>query len=220
MLSVVILIVSPELTQDEFESMLRLVSAEKQEKVKRLRLFRDARNSLLGDVLARREICRATGLCNDELAFSENQYGKPFLTNNPRVHYNVSHKGNYIACAISDERVGIDIELIKPIDARIAERFFSPEEIAYIKQGYDQYQYRYRFFEVWTKKESRAKWEGMGLSKPLPSFSVLCRDEQEQLAYFKAFENDEAICHVCSSYEDSPTVSVMCTTEFIVGNST
>ncbi|MCL2152030.1 MAG: 4'-phosphopantetheinyl transferase superfamily protein [Oscillospiraceae bacterium] len=214
MLDVAILTVSPELTQDEFESLLCLVSADKQEKVKRYRFFRDARNSLLGDVLARKEICRTTGLRNDELAFSENFYGKPFLENYPSVHCNISHTGNYIACAISDKCVGIDIELIKPIDIHIAERFFSPEETAYIKQPDDQYQNRYRFFEVWTKKESRVKWEGMGLSKPLPSFSVLYPDETEQIAYFKVFENDEAICHVCASCEESPIVRVLDTTEF------
>ena len=163
------LIVVPELTQSEFEALLPLLSPDKQERIKRYHFFRDTRNALLGDILARTEICRATGLSNRQLDFSTNEYGKPFLTNNPHIHHNISHAGHFIACAVADEPVGIDIELIKPIDMKIAERFFTKDEVAYIQRN----QQPHCFYEIWTKKESRIKWEGKGLSKPLPSFSVL-----------------------------------------------
>ena len=38
-----------------------------------------------------------------------------------------------------------------------------------------------RFYEIWTKKESRIKWEGKGLSIPLPSKNVL----DHELAYYR-----------------------------------
>jgi len=214
MFDVVILTVTPDLTQNEFDTLLPLVSPEKRARIKKLRFFRDALNCLLGDVLARIEICRAANLNNSQLTFSTNAYGKPFLANNPGIHFNVSHTGNYVACILADEPVGIDIELIKPADPKIAERFFAPDEKAYIASNGSMAS----FYEVWTKKESRIKWEGIGLSKPLSSFSVFESDsgEPSQPVYHKAFQNSEAICHVCSAKQFAPSVRVIETAEFML----
>jgi len=173
MFEVVILTVIPELTQDEFAALLPLISPEKRERIRQFRFFRDMRNCLLGDVLARVEICRATGLSNKQLEFSTNLYGKPFLLNNYHTHFNISHAGNYVACVVTDEPVGIDMELIKSADLRIAERFFAPDETAYIMAD----EQTLRFYETWTMKESRIKWEGVGLNKSMSSFSVFAPDE-------------------------------------------
>ena len=72
-----------------------------------------------------------------------------------------------------------------------------------------------RFYEVWTKKECRIKWEGKGLHKPLASFSVFELNNREQAAYHKVFQNDETICHVCSKKQKPPTIRMMDTTLFI-----
>jgi len=202
MFDVVILVADPALTQEGFDALLPLVSKERQERIKRFRFFKDAQNALLGDVLARTEICRATGLSNNELEFSTNEFGKPFLINDPCIHFNISHSGHYIACAIADVPVGIDVELIKPIDMKIAERFFAPDEKAYITGN----QQAARFFKVWTMKESRIKWEGKGLSIPLPSFSVFDPGERGRISYYEVFHNDEAICHVCASKGEKPNI--------------
>lgn len=205
MFEVVILTVIPELTQDEFDALLPLVSPEKQERIMKFHFKRDAQNCLLGDVLARIEICRATSLSSKQLEFSVNSYGKPFLISRPHFHFNISHTGHYVACALADESVGIDIELIKPADLRIAERFFASDETEYIMAD----EQALRFYEVWTKKESRIKWEGTGLHKPLSSFSVFDYNEQKQPIYHKVFQNDEVICHVCSTKQVMPSVRMM-----------
>ncbi|MCL2748349.1 MAG: hypothetical protein FWE59_06820, partial [Oscillospiraceae bacterium] len=62
MLEVAILKVIPELTQGQFDALLALAPAEKQEAIRRRRVFRDARNTLLGDFLARSEIRRVLGI--------------------------------------------------------------------------------------------------------------------------------------------------------------
>ena len=209
MLEVVILTVISELKQKEYDFLLPLVSSEKQERIKRFHFFRDARNCLLGDVLARCEICRTTGLSNRQLEFSTNEFGKPFLVNNPNIHFNISHAGHYIACAVSNEPIGIDIELIKPVDMAIAERFFTPDETAYIMTGMQEQ----RFYEIWTKKESHIKWEGKGLHKPLTSFSVL--DDQIHPCYQKVFDNNDAISYTCSFQQTSPCVRIIDSIPFL-----
>jgi 4'-phosphopantetheinyl transferase len=113
MFEAVILTVTLELTQNEIDALLPLVSPEKQERIKQFHFFRDARNCLLGDILARAEICRFTDLSMNQIEFAVNEYGKPFVVGKPRIQFNISHTGHYIACVIADEPVGIDIELIK-----------------------------------------------------------------------------------------------------------
>ena len=171
------------------------------------------RNCLLGDILTRAEICRFTNLSINQIDFAVNKYGKPFVVGKSRIQFNISHAGHYIACVIADEPVGIDIELIKQFDMKIAERFFTPDETAYIMDE----QQATRFYEVWTKKESRIKWEGQGLYKRLPSFSIFESSVQERLTYNNVFQNDEAVCHVCSTKTAPPLIRIIDTTEFING---
>ena len=213
MCEVIILTVIPELEQTEFDKLLLLICPEKQKRIKRFHFYRDARNALLGDIIVRTEICRITGLNNKQLEFSTNKYGKPYLANltkegtgtYPPIDFNISHTGHYIACAVADKPVGIDIESINPVDLKIAERFFAPDELTYINDGPQTE----RFFEIWTKKESRIKWEGKGLSIPLPSFSVFDLKEMDKPAYYETFHNDEVICHICLCDNDKPSVKTI-----------
>lgn len=211
MFEVIILKVTTELSQSEFCTMQNYVSPEKQKRIKKFHFYQDAVNCLLGDILARVEISRITDTGMGQIEFEFNEYGKPFVVGNSSIQFNISHAGRYIACVIAEGPVGIDIELIKNADMKIAERFFTPNETAYIMDG----QQNTRFYEVWTKKESRIKWEGKGLHKPLPSFSVFESNSQEQLTYHNAFQNDEAICHVCSTKQMPPVVRIIDKTEFV-----
>ena len=213
MFEVIIFVDVPALTSDEFDALLPMTTQEKRDRIKRFRFFQDARNTLIGDILARIEICRILGLSNRQLEFSVNKYGKPYLINSPHVHFNISHSGYYIALVLADKPVGIDIELIKDIELNIYERFFAADEATYIM--YPDSQSLQRFFEIWTKKESRIKWEGKGLSKPLSSFSVFDNTGEDRLRYHKVFQNDEAICHTCSSIEKAPIVRIIYTDELL-----
>jgi len=205
---VVILRVIPELTLDEYVFLCSLCSLEKRERINRFYSFGDAQNSLIGDVLVRVELCRITGLSNRELAFSVNSHDKPFLTNDSQVHYNISHANKYITCVISDVSVGIDIETVKPFDVKIVERFFTPDEQTYVLSSQGDMRNK-RFFEVWTKKESRIKWAGRGLFESVSSFSVLNSLEQSEIFYHCIYDNGEIIGHVCSSKKEKPSIKII-----------
>ena len=202
MFEVSILTTTTGLTQNEFDTLLHFVSPEKQKRIKQFILFQDAQNCLLGDILVRVAICHFTELNMQQLEFAVNPYGKPFLINDPHIHFNISHAGYYVTCVVANEPVGIDIEIIKPIELRIAERFFTSEEVAYIMSS----EHMKRFYEIWTKKESRIKLEGKGLLKSLSSFSVLESNQYERFAYHNILNNNEATCYVCSTKQAAPLV--------------
>ena len=94
------------------------------------------------------------------------EYGKPSLKNAP--FFSLAHTDKAAVCAVSDSDVGVDCERIKKPDMRVAKRFFTESELAYVNGG----DVPERFFAVWTAKESYVKANGMGLSMPLASFSV------------------------------------------------
>ena len=197
------------MTEEDFETLMLLVSPQKRERIRKFRFFRDASNTLIGELLIRMEICKRTGLQNDQLNFSTTAHGKPFLVNNQQIQFNISHSGNYVVAAIDDKQVGIDVELKKPIDLKIAERFFSADETAYVFSHPTQSENVCKaFFEIWTKKESLIKWDGQGMSKSLSSFSVL-QKEDDSPHYFCVFENDTAICHVCTMQMNPPPLNLI-----------
>lgn len=99
-----------------------------------------------------------------ELKIIPDENGKPFLVANDRIHFSISHSSRHVAVAFSRNRVGLDLELERAVDApALASRFFSTVEAAWIIQSADIG----LFFKLWTSREAAIKADGRGLSKLL-----------------------------------------------------
>ena len=124
--------------------------------------------------LLRLLLCSYLGCSPSEVLFHHDSHGKPLLIDAQGLTFSLSHSGDGVAIAVGrDVELGIDIELIKPIEERdqLVERFFSAQEAA----CYQSLPYSLRedaFFKLWTRKEAFVKALGLGLSYPLESFSV------------------------------------------------
>ncbi|RAP52493.1 MAG: hypothetical protein BZ137_08615 [Methanosphaera sp. rholeuAM130] len=107
--------------------------------------------------------------------FKTGKYDKPYIVNYPNIHFNMSHSGKYVACAISDTQVGIDIEYNDPtIDLNIARNYFFNSEYENIiksKNPSDE------FFKYWVLKESYMKYTGLGFNLPLDSFEIIIEED-------------------------------------------
>ena len=80
------------------------------------------------------------GCSPDDLLLKKGAHGKPELSGkySGKIHFNLSHSGDQLALIFSvDSPVGIAIEKIHPVKkrARIAERFFHPEETRLLKEA-------------------------------------------------------------------------------------
>jgi 4'-phosphopantetheinyl transferase len=154
-----------------FRKLLANVSNEKQERIKQLRKPEDAKRALLADILVRSAIASELKISNKAIEFEANKHGKPYLVGNYCLHFNISHSGDWIVCAVDSKPVGIDIEKIMPVDLEIAAQFFSEEEYkTLMAQGSEDRQNF--FFDLWTLKESYIKALGEGLSISLKSFTI------------------------------------------------
>lgn len=83
--------------------------------------------------------------------------GKPYLKNHP-VYFNVSHSGEYLAIAVSDSPVGIDIQKEKTIREGMYQKVVQQKEQMLI--GTERQK---DFLRLWALKESFVKADGRGL---------------------------------------------------------
>ena len=141
---------------------------ERREQIDRIRVKRERCLSLGGALLLRKAL-RDAGA--GEPVFACGEHGKPFLRNRPDLHFNISHSCDFVICVLSDAPVGCDIEQIKPVRERVAERCFSPEENAALAAQPDGAAREDLFFRFWTLKESFLKAVGCGITESLTSVS-------------------------------------------------
>ena len=119
--------------------------------------------------------------------------GKPYLSGNP-MHFNISHSNGMTAVCVSDCEVGIDIQEIKQINPKIAQRFFTENEYEYFLQHGPE-----GFFTIWTRKESLLKYLGSTLADGISKYDVF-----SQNIYF--FERQIKNCRLCICTQEQTEV--------------
>ena len=84
---------------------------------------------------------------------------------------------------ISPYEVGCDVEIIKGDRGKLAERFFLPEESAWIKHFESLEMQSEAFYRLWTLKECYMKVTGRGMSL-MPDKFALYVDENENISLY------------------------------------
>lgn len=98
------------------------------------------------------------------------EHGKPFFTLQPKIHYNISHSGDYVVCILAGEEVGIDIQIHRKVNyERMLERMVPASMIREILEADAPEK---AFFAQWVLREAYIKWTGEGLSRDLRTISM------------------------------------------------
>lgn len=114
-------------------------------------------------------------------------HGKPFLRDEPRIHFNLSHCPCAALCVIGDAPVGCDIERVEtPLDMDLVHHCCSPAEQASILASERP---EIAFYTLWTRKEAFLKWTGEGLTDHLPE---LLSSPGAASAHFESFLSPDA----------------------------
>ncbi len=162
---------------DQLQSGFEKMSPSRKEYVRSLRRPRDKARSIAAELLVRQLLEESYGITDAQLHRKEN--GQPYLTGCD-FYVSITHCEGKIACAISREPVGIDIERIRPVNLKLCRHVCVPEEKAYVLGDAREYENRAcreeavlrRFFEIWTAKEAYFKKCGTGITD-LKSVNVL-----------------------------------------------
>ena len=144
---------------------------------------------LLSRCLLRHLLSKHADALPHEWQFIKNIHGKPQLAplQNQKyfagnLHFNLSHSGNWIALAIANSSVGLDIQKIKtqtPV-LKIAQRFFHELETQKLKSIAKLEQHQF-FFQLWTLKEAYLKNLGIGISGGMKTFCLTHKNHEINL---------------------------------------
>ena len=106
-----------------------------------------------------RECVKASSLKSnlDAERFENDQSGVPLPSNG--IFWSLSHKPEYVAGVVSRQRVGIDIEKLKPVSDALFKRIVDKTEASYFLNP-DRI---FVFFRVFTAKEAVLKKTGVGI---------------------------------------------------------
>lgn len=118
-------------------------------------------------------------------------HGKPYFREYPQIHFNISHSGEYGACALSSVPCGLDIQEIRKVRSRrLLERVLSEEEMK-IVQSHENMERE--FCRFWTRKESFLKLSGEGITRPMNAL--------EEPEWFEEFLVDQHVLGCVSAYQ-------------------
>ena len=135
----------------------------------------------------------------DKEEICRKEKGKPYFKKIP-LEFSISHSGDIWVCVMGNSKVGIDIQMKKPVSAiEIAKRFFTKEESKLIEETDEKV-----FFKIWTMKEAFVKFTGEGIFYGLDKFSVV-KDgkfidiiESPDQCYFRKIEISKLYeCYIC-----------------------
>lgn len=118
-----------------------------------------------GRELAVRSAATVAGVRADEVRLEHEPAGRPVLGGAIEgLHVSISHSRGVVAVALTEVApVGVDIEVLRPVDAvSLARRWFTAEEADWVNSQPPLLRER-AFLWLWTCKEAIGKARGFGL---------------------------------------------------------
>ena len=99
---------------------------------------------------------------NQQPIFLYNDYGAPYIEGGP--HFSISHCKRGIAVAVSENPIGIDIEVIRTFNPDLMRKTMNEDEQLRITSSAIP---EVEFIRFWTQKEALLKLQGTGIISDL-----------------------------------------------------
>ena len=142
------------MTEEQFNDCLSRVSEQRREKVLKYKFQAGREQSLKAYMLLQKLLKEEYGITEPPV-FRELENGKPVIVGHEDIHFNMSHYA--VACAVSNEPVGIDVEVVKEkVKDELARYVLSDEELEGLTP--------LKFTRLWTMKEAVVKLSGRGIT--------------------------------------------------------
>lgn len=154
----------------EASELLGQLPVDRIKKISKMRQEKSRRQSLGAGLL----LNRVLGYYGVEpTSVTVGAHGKPEVDG---ICFNLSHSGELVVCAVSENPIGCDVENLREAPKGVAERFFSESEKKYLEQFFG-HAYDEAFFRLWTMKESYVKMTGEGMGLPEGTYELLVGEQ-------------------------------------------
>lgn len=175
-----------DFTQADYANMYSLLNYAIKTKIVSKKSETDKMRSLAGLILLYRGAYKLYKKSQFNITF--NEHGKPLCD---FCFFSISHSGERVVCAFSDNPIGVDIQKLSDIKPREKYKFFNEKENFYVNQNSNLLSKRY--IEIFTKKEAAIKMLGLSIvnAEDIDTFS--------NEFYFKTQEKDGFILTVCQN---------------------
>lgn len=172
-------------TENDWSKASRSIQLEEKERIGRFVFKRDAKRSIIGQLMIRKFLSEAIQLPWSQIKTNRDQNNKPIIEGY-NINFNISHDGNLVVLAGEENTlVGIDVMKNdykggKSLNEffRLMHRNFHNNEWAFINKGTETEKIN-SFYRVWCLKESYVKAIGTGLTVDLRK---ICFVPKSQLA--------------------------------------
>ncbi len=117
------------------------------------------------------------------LTVSRGAFGKPYFKEHPAFHFNISHSGRFVVCAVDELPVGADIQEPTCLPPESWHLFMTDDEIRYCSSPEQA-------LRLWSAKEAVSKCTGAGFLRTVPtvgglgSFGEMRRIQHENAELF------------------------------------
>lgn len=171
---------------------LSLLAPAERARWERLKSPKASDEFLAGRSFMRQVLGQLTGCPPADVGFAYNSLGRPELApGSLRLGFNLSHSHGLGLLAVARaERVGVDLELIRPMAdlLGLARRYFAERELVALEVLEPEARLEL-FFHIWTSKEAFIKAHGAGVGYGLDRVEIAW--EEEGAPFFRRLaEND------------------------------
>jgi 4'-phosphopantetheinyl transferase len=167
-------------TQKDLEMSLELVSRERYRKIERYKYDGEKIRSAIAYLLLRIGLYNELGYWGKPVIYQkENE--KPKLEGMNKVEFNLSHCKRAVACAISQHKVGLDVQEPVSYNKGLGVMTLSEAELKHVESSENR---DLEFTKLWTRKESFGKYWGFGIAYNLKAVDFLVGERKDRFQTF------------------------------------
>lgn len=134
--------------------------------------------------------------------FTIGAHGKPYLTEYPDIHFNLSHCKNAVICAIADKPIGVDIECERNINSSLIRYTMSDAEINQIEHSNNPAD---TFLQLWTAKEAVFKLTGSGITDNVKDILTVATTQNITIQTY--FDHEKRLAYSIATFTSAaPTI--------------
>jgi len=204
-------------TASLFDDYRIFLDEEDCERLGKLRVADVKRNFVFGRFLIRKNLSAILDCAPGDIKLKKTKNGRPELDLvncnfnaelAQNLSFNISHAKDLVCLAVSQDKIGIDVEFKKERDFhKIAQEFFSEEEAESLSNLFGD-ELKNKFYTYWTLKESFVKCNGDSI---LNKNSLKTQNSSKNYQFF-TYEIDDYIMSITikSTKIQTPKISEIC----------